>query len=121
MKSFVFISFFLLTAIHAFPQKKISGTVRGTIVDTAGKQDLSQATVSITPVDLDSSDVQFSTTDRKGSFLMKDLKPGTYHLMISFEGYSHIRKNFTISTDNKDVDLKTLYVQPATDLMEEVV
>ena len=51
MKSFVFISFFLLTAIHAFPQKKISGTVRGTIVDTAGKQDLSQATVSVTPVD----------------------------------------------------------------------
>ncbi len=121
MKSFVFISVFLLTAIHAFPQKKISGTVRGTIVDTAGKQDLSQATVSVTPVDLDSSDIQFSTTDRKGSFLMKDLKPGTYHLMISFEGYSHIRKNFTITADNKDVDFKTLYMQPATDLMEEVV
>ena len=52
---------------------------------------------------------------------MKDLKPGTYHLMISFEGYSHIRKNFTITADNKDVDFKTLYMQPATDLMEEVV
>ena len=121
MKCFVFFSFFLLTAIHAFPQKKISGTVRGTIIDTAGKQDLSQATVSVTPVDSDSSDIQFSTTDRKGSFLMKDLKPGTYHLMISFEGYSHIRKNFTITADNKDVDFKTLYMQPTSDLMEEVI
>ncbi len=39
--------------------------------------------------------------------------PGTYHLIISFEGYSHIRKNFTITADNKDVDFKTLYMQPA--------
>ena len=121
MKSFVFISLFLLTAIHAFPQKKISGTVRGTIVDTAGKQDLSQATVSVTPVDSDSSDIQFSTTDRKGSFVVKNLQPGAYHLMISFEGYSHIRKNFSITSDNKDVDFKTLYMQPSSDLMEEVV
>jgi hypothetical protein len=105
----------------AFPQKKISGTVRGTIVDTAGKQDLSEATVSITPINSDSSDIQFSTTDRKGAFLIKNLQPGTYHLMISFEGYRHIRKNFTITTGNKDVDFKTLYMQPATDLMEEVV
>jgi len=121
MKSFVFIIFFLLTAIHALPQKKISGTVRGTIVDTTSSQDLSEATVSITPVSSDSSDIQFSTTDRKGSFLVKDLKPGTYHLMISFEGYRHLRKNFTITADNKDIDLKTLYMQRATDLMEEVI
>src|SRR5579864_3112499 len=98
MKSFVFIGLFLLTAIQALPQKKISGTVRGTIVDTASKQDLSEATVSVTPVNLDSSDIQFSTTDRKGNFLIKNLQPGTYHLLISFEGYNHIRKNFTISS-----------------------
>ena len=121
MKFFVIISFFLLTSIHAFSQKKISGSVKGTIVDTAGKQDLSEATVSVTPVNADSSDIQFSTTDRKGSFIIKNLQPGTYHLMISFEGYSHIRKNFTITADNKDVDFKTLYMQPATELMEEVV
>src|SRR5882757_4971690 len=121
MKCIVITCFFLLTIIHAFSQKKISGSVKGTIVDTAGKQDLSQATVSVTPVDSDSSDIQFSTTDRKGSFLIKNLQPGAYHLMISFEGYSHIRKNFTISAASKDVDFKVLYMQLASDLMEEVV
>jgi hypothetical protein len=121
MKFFVLISLFLLIATYAFTQKKISGTVRGTIVDTAGKQDLSEATVSVTPTNSDSSDIQFSTTDRKGVFLIKNLQPGTYHLLISFEGYNHIRKNFTISPENRDVDFKTLYMQLATDMMEEVV
>ncbi|HET7003432.1 MAG TPA: TonB-dependent receptor [Puia sp.] len=121
MKFIVITSLLLLTSIHAFSQKKISGSVKGTIVDTAGKQDLSEATVSVTPLNADSSDIQFSTTDRKGSFIIKNLPAGTYHLMISFEGYSHIRKNFTITADDKDVDFKTLYMQPATELMEEVV
>jgi hypothetical protein len=121
MKFFLITSFFLLTIIPVFSQKKFSGSVKGTIVDTAGKQDLSEATVSVTPLNADSSDIQFSTTDRKGSFVIKNLPAGTYHLLISFEGYSHIRKNFTITADHKDVDFKTLYMQPATELMEEVV
>src|SRR5450432_3385257 len=121
MKLTVLISCLLLSGIVAFPQGKISGSVRGTIVDTAGKQDLSEATVSVTPISSDSSDILFSTTDKKGSLSIKNLQPGAYHLLISFEGYSHIRKNFTISASSKDVDFKTLYMQPASDLMEEVV
>ena len=46
---------------------KILGSVRGTIVDSVGKQDLSEATVSLTPLS-DSSDIQYVTTDRKGPF-----------------------------------------------------
>jgi len=121
MKITVLVSLFLLSGIFAFPQGKISGSVKGTIVDTVGKQDLSEATVSVTPIDKDSSDIQFSTTDKKGFFVIKNLQPGAYHLLISFEGYSHIRKNFTISATTKDVDFKILYMEPASDLMEEVV
>src|SRR5450432_2342128 len=121
MKIFVIVFNLLLAGIFAFPQGKFTGSVKGTIVDTVGKQDLSEATVSVTPTDRDSSDIQFSTTDKKGSFFIKNLQPGSYHLMISFEGYSHIRKNFTISATSKDVDFKVLYMQLASDLMEEVV
>ncbi len=118
---FIIIVFLSLAAIKGFPQGKISGSVKGTIVDTSGKQDLSQATVSVTPISGDSTDIQFSTTDKKGSFLIKNLPAGSYHLLISFEGYSHIRKNFTVSATAKDVDFKLLYMQPTSELMEEVV
>src|SRR4249920_2015292 len=74
---------------------KISGSVRGTIVDSVGKQDMSDATVSVMPLS-DSSDVQYVSTDRKGSFLMKNLGAGNYSLLISFQGFQHIRKTFTI-------------------------
>jgi Outer membrane protein beta-barrel family/Carboxypeptidase regulatory-like domain len=99
---------------------KISGSVKGIIVDTVGKQDLSDATVSVTPLVSDSSDIQFGTTDEKGSFLVKNLRPGHYRLLISFEGYWHIRREFTISSGNKDINFNILYLQRAPDLMQEV-
>jgi len=102
------------------PSAKISGSVRGIVEDTVNKQDLSQATVSITPL-ADSSDIQYSTTGKKGSFLIKNLKTGTYRLLISFEGFAPVRKFFTISTANPDIDFHTLYMQTTTDLLEEVV
>ena len=112
----------VLTGVSVFAQKvKISGTVRGTILDTAGKQDLSDATVSVTPVSYDSSDIQFVTTDKNGSFLLKNIRPGSYRLLITFEGYRHIRRNFTISNETKDIDFNILYMQRVTDLMEEVI
>ena len=102
----------VLTGVTVFAQKvKISGTVRGTILDTAGKQDLSDATVSVTPVQFDSSDVQFVTTDKNGSFLFKNLRPDSYRLLITFEGYRHIRRRFYDQSANKDIDFKILYMQ----------
>jgi hypothetical protein len=101
-------------------KNRISGSVRGTIVDTSGKQDLSDATVSVTALVSDSSDIQFVTTDKKGYFQVKGLRPGSYRLLISFEGYRHIRKYFTISNDNRDISFDILYMQRATDQMQEI-
>jgi len=125
---FVF-AFLLLAGYSAYSQinnsgnakAKISGSVRGIIVDTTGKQDLSDATVSVTPMVSDSSDIQFVTTDKNGSFLLKNLRAGQYRLLITFEGYRHIRKNFTISSENKDINFNILYMQRATDIMQEVI
>src|SRR5882762_4642869 len=93
----------LYACLPAFSQAKIRGSVRGSLVDTAGKQDMSGASISVTAATSDSSDTEFVMTDKKGAFLVKSLLPGTYHLLITFEGYHHIRKDFTISATNKDV------------------
>ena len=128
LRSFLFFTFLLLMGFSAQSQKnngnisaKISGTVKGSIIDSSGKQDLSEATVSITPLSSDSSDVQFGTTDRNGAFLFKNLSGGSYSLLITFEGYVHIRRNFTISPENKNIDFKMFYMQRATEDMPEVI
>jgi hypothetical protein len=128
LKPLLIIVFIILKGLTSFSQAvglnnsgaKISGSVRGTVEDTVLRQDLSQATVSITPL-ADSSEIRFSITDRKGSFLIKYLNAGTYRLLISFEGFAPVRKFFTISTANPDIDFHTLYMQNTTDLLEEVV
>ena len=111
----------LYVCLPAFSQAKIRGSVRGALVDTAGKQDMSGASISVTAATSDSSDTEFAMTDKKGAFLVKSLLPGTYHLLITFEGYHHIRKDFTISATNKDVDFSILYMQKASDMLAEVV
>lgn len=111
----------LYTCLSGFAQAKIRGTVKGTIIDTAGRPDLSEATVSVTAAGGDSSETQFTTTDKKGVFLIKNLRPGAYHLLITFEGYRHIRKEFTIDAANREVNLPTLYMQKTSDMLAEVV
>lgn len=113
------IAFLLILQSPAFAQK-ISGSVKGIIADTAGKQDLEEATVSVSLI-TDSSDMQFQTTGKNGAFFIKNLGPGTYRLLISFEGYQTIRRIFTINADHLQIDFNTLYMQRATDLLDEVI
>lgn len=122
MKCFAVFLTVLLTFIlnECFSQSKIAGSVKGRIVDTAGKQDLSQATVSVTPVN-DSSAAQFVVTNKQGAFLVRNLKAGKYRLIITFEGYQAVVKRFTIDTTELTVDFATIYMQKATQEMAAVI
>src|ERR1700722_9065965 len=128
MRILLFFSILFLTGISVFSQvdnsantkSKITGSVKGTIVDTTGKQDMSEATVSVKPIGPDSTDIQFMTTNEKGYFIVKNLRPGSYHLLISFEGYRHLRRDITISTTDKDIDLGILNMRKSTEMLEEV-
>jgi len=67
----------------------------------------------------DSSEAMFTTTDKKGAFLVKTCARAII-ACYTFEGYRHIRKEFTIDGTNKDIDLGTLYMQKMSDLLQEV-
>jgi hypothetical protein len=114
-----FVLFFLLSIQFVAYSQKTPGSLKGIIQDTTSKQDLSEATVSITPL-TDSSDTQFTTTDQKGFFQFKSLRLGSYALLISFEGYDHIRRTFTISADHPAFDLHLLYLTRTTDQLDVV-
>jgi len=120
MRTVLFIVLLLSIRATAHAQKTY-GSVKGTIADTTAKQDLSEATVSLTPIS-EASDIQYVTTDKNGSFRIKNLPAGDYSLLISFEGYQHIRKSITINnSDHRDIDLGFLYMQHITDQLQEVV
>ncbi|HEY4286663.1 MAG TPA: outer membrane beta-barrel protein [Puia sp.] len=101
-------------------QPRLRGSVKGLIIDSSAKQALSEATVSLTP-EVDSTNAEFVITDKHGAFSFRNLEPGRYELLITFEGFRHIRKTLTINAATKDIDLASVYMQKASDLLQEVV
>lgn len=110
----------VLLTFPALAQTKIRGTVKGSVTDSSARQQLSEATVSLTPAE-DTTNTEFLITDKHGAFQFKNLNPGPYTLIITFEGFHHIRKNITINAATKDIDLGNLYMQKATDILQEVI
>jgi uncharacterized surface anchored protein len=92
----------IILSLNAHSQK-ITGTVRGRIVDTAARQNLSGASVSVVK-SADSSADAFSITDKLGEFVINNLAPGSYRLFITYEGYSRIAKRFFINDTSRNVD-----------------
>ena len=117
--------FFIGTAFLFYTQLSVAqsvtkGSVTGKITDTLEKQDLSQATVSATPL-ADTSAIQFVVTNKQGAFSIRNLNPGNYRLIISFEGYEPILKMFTITKENPSVNLGLLYIHKSFNLLPGVV
>ena len=88
----------LLILIGIFPlyMPAQTGTVKGVLTDSVG-QSLHNATISILQKS-DSSFVNYALSDANGSFEIRDLGVGDYHLFISFTGYEGYRCSFFISS-----------------------
>jgi hypothetical protein len=112
----------LIFTTHSFSQAKVKGSVMGMIVDTAGKQSLASATVSVAPKgDSTPTAIQFVVTNKQGSFMVRNLGAGDYRLVVSFEGYAPVLKNFTISAAAPIVDLATIHMQKASTELEAAI
>jgi Outer membrane protein beta-barrel family/Carboxypeptidase regulatory-like domain len=122
MRKYILLTAFLglIAGLHAFSQVRVRGSVKGIILDTAGRAPMSYATVSLSP-DKDSADLQFAITDAHGGFSFKGLSPGGYSILITFEGYHHVRKRFTIDAATKDIDFSAIFLHKEADILAEVV
>ena len=104
----------------ALSQTRIKGSVKGKVIDSTGKQVLNDATISVTP-ETDSTESEYSIADKNGNFSFHSLNPGNYRLMITFEGYHHVIRRFTISAATKDIDFTAISMQRVSDVLQEVV
>lgn len=115
----VFVSTVLFTT-HSFSQKR--GAVKGVLIDTtSGRAPLQNATVSVTPLGGDSTDADYTVTDKTGAFSIKGIRAGQYRLLITYEGYGSINKRFSISDSGNVVDFSTLYIHTADNTLTAVV
>ncbi len=117
MKQFIISIFSLfIFGFSAFSQ----GSVKGTIVDTATKKFLPNATISIV-LAKDSSLVSFARSNSQGIFSVSRLENDNYLLMVSYTGFGAFTKAFNITNANKDIDAGIIPMTSNADLGAVIV
>jgi Outer membrane protein beta-barrel family/Carboxypeptidase regulatory-like domain len=100
------IIFFLLASCAAMAQKP-DGNIKGKLIDTAAKQAIVDATISLITAK-DSSLVTFTLSNKQGIFEIKGVATGDYQLVISHNAYQAFRKSISITAEKKIIDLGEL-------------
>ena len=99
----------ILTGLFPLILLAQTGSVKGKLVDTT-QQSLTNATISVLQKK-DSSLVSYAISDTKGSFEIKNLSIGDYHLFVSFTGYEGYKNSFSISSVQRVVDFGAITLQ----------
>ena len=104
------LSLLIFTGLFPFIISAQLGSVKGKLLDTTTKQSLSNATIAVLQTN-DSSLINYTLSDTKGLFEIKNIPVGTFQLFISFTGYQVYKKSFDISADKLVFDLGVINMQ----------
>lgn len=97
-----------------------NGTVKGKLLDTITRQDLTDATIAVL-LAKDSTPVNFSVADNKGHFIIEKLDTGQYRLLVSFQGFQPFSKKFSITKDSSNIDFGIIYLDNNSVLLDAVI
>src|ERR1700743_2212725 len=98
----LFVFGIIATNIHA----QNHASIKAVVIDSANKQPISLATVSIQRL-RDTTLVSYTTTDKNGAFTLRNLKEEPSILLISHVGYLSLHMNIDFKK-NKIIDLGQL-------------
>jgi Outer membrane protein beta-barrel family/CarboxypepD_reg-like domain len=118
MKYIFTLIFFLLSFININAQK--NNTVKGLAFDTLAKQPVAFATVTLL-LKKDSSLINFTMTDEKGAFELKNIPAGEYRILITHTNYHNTNKVFTAGDDNKTIDIGNITMNDVHKTLSEVI
>lgn len=114
---YFFLSCLLVTTI-SFAQT--SGTIKGKLIDSVGKQSLKDASITV----LDSKDSTlevFGLAKTDGTFELKNIALGKMIVQITFQGYRPVNKTVTLSKENAVVDLGEVAMTIQSKDLQEVI
>lgn len=109
----------LIIAQTAPPPPAKIGTVSGKIIDQALKEPVPYASVIIKSKE-DGSTLTGGITDDSGVFEITDVPEGTVIFEAQFIGYKTYRKEITISSGNRKIDLGTIALEENVETLEGV-
>lgn len=114
MKNILIVLLLLTAYIPVRAQQ--TGTLKGKLVDTVGKQVLKDA--SITVLDARDSTLEvYGLAKPDGSFLLQNIGLGEMILQIRFQGYEPLSRKLQFTKQQPSIDLGLVYLQmAATDL-----
>ncbi|MHB1922077.1 MAG: outer membrane beta-barrel protein [Chitinophagaceae bacterium] len=110
---------FLLLFINIFPISAQQNTyvIYGKVLDSVKHTPLPLATVYVkNPVD--STMISYTLTNEDGSFILKNIpKDESLYFAVFYIGYQSY--HFTLKEEKDKLDLKTIYLPPATNILRE--
>ena len=101
------------------PIRSQLSSFKGTITDTLNKQNLANAVISVLRAK-DSVLVTFTRTDAQGNFMVKNLPPGNFILMVSYPSYADSVDKLVIEA-GKELVLGNLPLITKANLLQEVI
>ncbi|MBS1597176.1 MAG: outer membrane beta-barrel protein [Bacteroidetes bacterium] len=117
MKRFYLLTIFIFCKLMVSAQH--DGAIHGTLMDTALRQPVQNATITVMD-SKDSSLVAFSRTEQNGKFSIKGLTNGKFRLLITHIGYRNISKNFVIADSVREIDFGFLVLNNRADVLKEI-
>lgn len=117
-----FFTLFLVLISFGIPTiaQKVSGSISGTLQDSATSTALYDATISIIKAQ-DSSLVSFTLSNNNGYFEIKNLDTSRYVLLVSYGGFQSLKKPFAITAANPQLNLGRVVMQQSFTTLDEVV
>ena len=113
---------FLLTllTLNVAAQNKVTGTIKGKVLDTLNKLPLTNATITIIDK-ADSASVAFAVSGKQGEFELKNVPQGNYILGITYVGYAEFLKHIAINASRTDIDLGDVLLSNDTNMLQSVI
>ena len=118
MRQFYFLLLVVVSTTTVNAQK--NGSVKGVAYDTIAAKALADATITVL-VKKDSSLLTFGMTDNAGRFYLDNIPAGEYRLLITHVGYHNTNKMFSVTEENKNIDLGNVVMNDKTKMLEEVI
>lgn len=100
--------------------QNVSGSIQGKLYDSMYVETLTDATITVLHA-TDTTIVTYTLADAKGEFRIKNLNAGSFRLMISYQGYSPRYIRFSITNENPNVQLGTVYMNKKDNMLKEVI
>src|SRR5688572_7226423 len=108
----------ITTLLHAQDKK---GAIKGKLLDSAGKQVLPLATVTIFKA-ADTSIVTYRLSDPQGEFRVPGLPLNIgLRAVITFSGYSVYRKEFQLTPEQPQLDMGAVHMMTNATSLDEVL